>query len=72
MKKSGETLLLLLLTTFGVAGCRAVGPCVGYGCPSFTSAVAAPQATGTAQNHNASTEKAQAQNHRVLAASSGQ
>ncbi len=72
MKQSGETLLLLLLTTFGVAGCRAVGPCVGYGCPSFTSAVAPQQPTGTAQNHNASTEEAQAHNHRALAAPSGQ
>ena len=72
MKKSGETLLLLLLTMFGVAGCRAVGPCVGYGCPSFTSAVAPQQSTGTALNHNASTEKAQAQNDRALAGPSGQ
>jgi len=72
MKKSAETLLLLLLTMFSVVGCG-VGPCAGYGCPGFTSAVAPQQPAKNAQNRKASDES-RAQNDRAVTttATSGQ
>jgi hypothetical protein len=75
MKKYWVTFVLLVLTLLGAVGC-AVGPCVGYGCPAFTPAVAQhpTQPAAQAQTHTGTEPKAQAQDNQGVqpAATSGQ
>lgn len=53
----------VLMVSFGLAGCllRETGPCVGFGCPAFSSAASqVPQPAQKAQNHKAGKNAKQA------------